>query len=293
MVSQWVYTRFGIGIADEAWWDFRTRLFRAVTLPSILRHVREGVHWVIFTDVDIPSRSRRALDAIAGNHGDGQIIIRPLRFVCELPDALEWEVGRDGLVGVTRLDDDDAVSDDFFGALQYEHEPCIVSQPLGFEADLATRIMRPIHAPMLSLNTTFIGNANLIAEYARVGHHMVGAWADKRGIPTKEVQSESGRSFIYSRHKQSDTSFGARRKAIREDEHSVVLTASARSRFGFDEAAFEDWRQFARTAPSAPSSKTWDRTSALNEQAYRLYKDLADVRRQQRSATANIFQPVD
>ena len=289
MVSHWVYTRFGIGISDEQWWNFRTRLFQAVTAPSMMRHVRSGVQWVIFVDADLPACTRKVLDSIAGIQGKGRVLVRPLRFACELPEALASEIGIDKIVGLSRLDDDDAISADFFEALQNEQMPCVVSQSWGYEADLATRVMRKIHSPLLSLNTTYIGPANLVAEYARIGHHRVGVWAAKQRLPIKEIRSATGYSFIYSRHKQSDTSFGARRKAILEDPNSTPLTQATRMRFGFDETAFQAWRGFAQTAPSTPASKTWEKTSELNAEAHRLFTELAKIRIQLKRATADVF----
>lgn len=293
MVSHWVYTRFGIGISDPQWWDFRTRLFQAVTVPSMMRHVRAGVQWVIFVDADLPASTRKVLDSITGIQGKGRVLVRPLRFACELPEALAAEIGTDEMVGLSRLDDDDAISEDFFEALQNEEIPCVVSQSWGYEVDLATRVMRPIHSPLLSLNTTFIGPASLVAEYARIGHHRVGVWAGKRGLPVKEVRSATGYSFIYSRHKQSDTSFGSRRRAILEDPNSTPLTQATRMRFGFDETVFQAWREFAQTAPSTPASKTWDKTAELNAEAHRLCTELAKIRIQLRRTTADVFSPAE
>jgi hypothetical protein len=257
----------------------------------MLRHVRSGVHWVIYVDTDMPAATRSFLDSISGNQGEGQVIVRRLRFACELPEALASEVGTDGIISISRLDDDDAVSEDFFRPVLDEHMPCVVSQSWGYEVDLAMRIMRPIYSPLLSLNTTFIGPASMTAEYAQIGHHRIGIWANKNNIPVKEVQSDKGPSFIYSRHKQSDTSFGAKRKAIREDQETVVLTPATRSRFGFDEIAFQAWREFAQTAPSAPASKTWDKTTDLNAQVSRLLNEIAQLRRELTLATADIFHP--
>lgn len=291
MVSHWVYTRFGIGIADEQWWEFRTRLFQALTAPSMMRHVRRGVQWIIFVDVDMPAATREVLDSISGIHGQGRVVVRPLKFACEVPEALVAEIGIDGMVGLTRLDDDDAISEEFFDVLHHEQIPCVVSQSWGYEVDLAKRIMRPLYSPLLSLNTTFIGPADLMAEYAQIGHHRVGVWAKKREFPVKEVRSATGPSFIYSRHKQSDTSFGAKRKAILEDPQAITLTPATRSRFGFDEAAFQAWRDFAQTAPSTPAGKTWDKTAELNAEAHRLYTEIAKIRLQLTRATSDIFLP--
>lgn len=281
------YTRMGIGISDRRWWEFRLRLFAAVTLPSVARHCRDGAKWILFIDsamdADLINRLKKL---VIGEGIEKRVQIAPIDFVNDIPENLQKICNGNNYVRIVRIDDDDAISADFFDRVPTGVG--LYTLPLGYEIALTERKMIGVNRPFLSLNTIYSGPTSLVESYAWVGHHRLPEWAVTHSMPVVEIDSKS-RSFLYVRHKQSDTSYGGRRKLIVESPSVVYLTAGAKDRFGVDDAALEEWRAFARTAPAAPASKTWDRTAKLNAEADACKKKLKQIKDQIRAETADIF----
>lgn len=190
-------------------------------------------------------------------------------------------------VRVVRVDDDDAISKNFLDLVPDDEG--IHTFPLGYEVDLAGRKMRITRRPFLSLNTVYQGPAQWVEEYVRLGHHRIEEWAKSRRLPANLV-STPHKVYIYSRHKQSDSTFGAVRRAIHDDPTARVFTAVARADFGLDEILFEAWRAHARNAPSTGNTKTWDRNNEITDQASQLLKQLDQLNGEARKNTANIFE---
>jgi hypothetical protein len=282
------YTRFGIGVSDPQWWEYRLRLFQAVTLPSIATHLNHETRWVIMVDGMMNPKLSRELHRIVQETGKaGHIDITPVLAYAHAPRMLGAMLSHHQTVRVIRVDDDDAISHNFLD-LAPETDG-IHTFPLGYEVDLAGRQMRLTRRPFLSLNTIYQGPGQLVEEYVRLGHHRIQEWADKHQLPTARI-STPDKVYIYSRHKQSDSTFGAVRRAIHDDPTTRVFTASARADFGINDARFDEWRKHARTAPSTGNTKTWDRNTEITNQAAQLLKQLDELNRAARRNTANIFE---
>lgn len=214
------------------------------------------------------------------------VSIVPVLTYAHAPRMLGAMLAHYQKVRVVRVDDDDAISKNFLELAP--DSDGIHTFPLGYEVDLAGRQMRITRRPFLSLNTIYQGPGRLVEEYVRLGHHRIREWANQHQLATTRV-STPHKVYIYSRHKQSDSTFGAVRRDIRDDPTSKVFTAGARREFGINEELFDGWRKFAITAPSTGSVKTWDRNAEITNQAAQLLKQLDALNKLARENTENIF----
>ncbi len=68
MHPHFLITRYGIGVRDPDWYEYKINLFKAITLPSICAQVRPNFFWLIVIDSKIPSESLLALNAATQTH---------------------------------------------------------------------------------------------------------------------------------------------------------------------------------------------------------------------------------
>jgi hypothetical protein len=293
------YTRMGIGVFDPRWWDYRIRLFAATTLPSVSRFCTLGAEWIIFIDEDMDPSTLKSLQDLIHSAGlEKSVTFAPVQFhfdaFAELAAFAGARVKAGQNVGLIRIDDDDALASDFLvrchsRLVEVEFEPAIITLSAGWEVSLAERKMRPINLEFMSLNTFFYGPISLVQSFAQAGHHRLIDWAPRNGLHVI-VDDDPHHSFMYMRHKQSDTSFGARRKAILEDEGCRFLTQASYSSFGIDQQRLGDWRDHAKNAPSTGRNKTWEISATIVEDASRLRKELLSKKIQLRELTSEVFE---
>lgn len=293
------YTRLGIGVFDPKWWDYRLRLFAAVTLPSVGRFCSPDVQWVIFIDEDMDQSTLSKVEGLVISAGlESSVTFVPLQFHFDAFDVLarlaSSRAEGDGNIGLVRIDDDDALSADFiarcFGLLlKQDSAPALITLPAGWEVSLADRKMRPITLEFGSMNTFYFGPVALVQSFAAVGHHRLGAWAPKHGLQVI-VDTDPRPAFMYMRHKQSDTSFGAHRSSILGDEAARFMTQATYAQFGIDQENLNVWRDYARTAPSTGANKTWEVAASVVADASRIKKELNSKKDTLRKLGSDVFR---
>lgn len=209
-----------------------------------------------------------------------------MRYIQRYPGTLQALGRHHDEVRVVRIDDDDAISEDFFRL--FPAEAGVHTLPSGYEVDLLRRTLRPLWKPSLSLNTVFHGRPELVQSFARVGHHIIPKWAKKHRVQYNEID-HNNKAFIYSRHKQSDSNFAAVRKSIAEDPLNGTFTAGLRRRFGLDDEKYLDWRRHAREAPNSGSRKTWSINTELNKAAAEKLSEFEALAEAAHRNTGNLF----
>lgn len=294
----WFYTRLGIGVFDPQWWKFRLLLFAATALPSVARFCRQGAHWAIFVDDQMDDATLTRVKGLIDQEGiGGNVHLVPIQFNFDLPARLHQLIsdrhfGNEN-VSLIRIDDDDAVAENvltrFADSLPSGDNPTLVSLIRGWEVALAERKMRPMFLEYGSLNTMFHGPTSMVEAYAGTGHHQLKSWAVTAGL-RMVLDAGHDRSFMYVRHKQSDSSFATRRAAIMRDRGCRDVTRSTLQRFGINEDRMQAWREYARTAPGMGNRKTWDIASDINERAYFAANDRHSLKQELISATSSILQ---
>lgn len=282
-VFTYFYTRFGLGVSDPQWMEYRLRLFQAVTLPSVRAHLNKHTKWLIYIDEKMHPRAKEWLRTIS-DHPSIQLI--PVVTMAQIPYKLANMLAGMGTVRLIRIDDDDAISTDFLEAIPLSAG--VHTLPNAYEVDLMQRTMRPIQRPFLSLNTVYQGPAEHAEVYARMGHHRIERWATNNGMTVNHVKTQSP-VCIYSRHKQSDSNYPTVHRQIAEDKYATPFNLPTRARFGIDESLFQQWREFASAAPKTPSGSVWSKSQELNNEAARLWHRLYEINTEIREVTRDLF----
>lgn len=109
------------GLFSESRLDMRMKVFKKICLPSILNQTWKRFYWVILVDSELPSKYRNELDAIASTHP----FIRILEWKPDQYKLSHFDWLKDADIDVdcnhmitTRLDDDDALHQDFTNLIQ-------------------------------------------------------------------------------------------------------------------------------------------------------------------------------
>jgi hypothetical protein len=285
------YTRFGLGVSDERWMDFRLSLFQAVTLPSIARFCRNGARWVLFVDTWMRPRHLETLRAaIASVPGGERIHIEAIDVMVQMRARMSQLTAGLDQVTLVRIDDDDALPEDFFDGIPLE--PGVYTRPDGYEVALADGVLRAHRYPFHSMNTVATMPQNLVRKFLHVSHSKTYLWAEEHGLPA-HVLDDGEPSYLYTRHKLADNKYRALLPKILQDENRSDLTPELRRRFGLDEAALERWLAMEPGVPDLADTKTrtWNMTTELNQEALRLVKQLEAVHGRIWDATGDLLEP--
>lgn len=281
------YTRFGIGVSDERWLDYRIGLFEAVTLPSVARFCAAGAQWYLFTDLWMQERLhirlQKTIDRVEGGEN---IRIVPLPLAAYMAPTLGALISEREMLSVVRIDDDDALSSDYFGLVPGGRGLTTVSH--GYEVLMAERKMRPMDHPYHSMNTVFTGTPEEVQSFARVGHHRIEEWGKKTKARINVMETDAF-GYAYARHKLADSGFGSIRRSLLDDQATVPLSDAWRRRFGFDEDLFQQWRDLDRLTPKLSKAKTWLRGGDLLEEAAALSTNMARTHRGIRTSTSDLL----
>lgn len=265
------YTRFGIGVFDDAWLDFRIRAFGAITLPSITRILRPGDKWIIFIDRNMPAQRLQEFRAvIEANPAAASIELAFVRYAFEVADALEDRIRYtmpDAPMYLSRIDDDDALRHDTIHlfrdlAIRTEGDELFMSASSAIEFFPVERLILEGSHPLL-VNVAY-GRADSIQGFARSGHHALREWAERTGKVIAELGEEHA-VFLYNRHRQSSSRFASRRSNARDDPKGRKWLASDFRAFNLDVDRLVEFRLFAADAPYAKDGSAW---ADSDEQTY-------------------------
>lgn len=117
-------TRIGIGVYDQAWFDYRLRLFESITVPSMKAQTCQDFSWLLIVDREMPAKAREQLDQAIAGMSNAKIVA--VEFKTDLKaTVVRWSKRRAVAKGVeyvmtSRLDDDDAMRVDAFERLHRE-----------------------------------------------------------------------------------------------------------------------------------------------------------------------------
>lgn len=59
--QHFIITRYGIGVREAEWYEYRIKIFSNITLPSVVSQHRLGLYWLIVIDFEIPCAAYFAL----------------------------------------------------------------------------------------------------------------------------------------------------------------------------------------------------------------------------------------
>jgi hypothetical protein len=281
------YTRFGLGVADERWTDFRLALFKAVTMPSVARFCAEGASWVIFVDTWLrPHHDRELREAIASQPGAERIRVEPVDFMVQMRARMAELTAEHETVTLVRIDDDDALADDFLDLVPAGQG--LFTLPRGYEVVLADGVLREMRHPFHSMNAILTAPHALVREYVRVSHSDTRRWAEQQGLRVQVVEDATP-AYLYVRQELADTGYRVHRENVLADTSHRELTPELVRRFGVDVNELQRWRELASGYPALSETKTWNHSHGLNREALPLLDELEQVHRRIWDATSDLL----
>jgi hypothetical protein len=119
--DHFVLTRFNVKMpiyahGDEAWLAERIELFERYCLPSFKAQTNKDFTWLLFADQDSPDWFRQRLETCVA--GLAEVVYVDGFFTGETAAAAVHERARRSSVITTRVDNDDAIADDFIAVVQ-------------------------------------------------------------------------------------------------------------------------------------------------------------------------------
>lgn len=205
-----VATKFGIGVFNEQWLEYRQELFEVLTLPSMDAQSERNFVWILGIDRDMPERFRSRMDEIAST--------RPYIRLLELelfgdfePEVIEWcrkEAAAQGKGHIlsTRIDNDDALHVDLVGELHRHARallgerralPAAITATTGFQWVPATgqgfRAYHFSHSMGTSLLET-VGDFEMV--YTK-NHRKIPDWAVEKNGSVRAIDGDT-RWWLYA-----------------------------------------------------------------------------------------------
>ncbi|HIW61329.1 MAG TPA: putative rhamnosyl transferase [Candidatus Stackebrandtia excrementipullorum] len=129
-------TRVGIGVYDEAWFDYRLKLFSAVTVPSIAAQTCQDFTWLLVVDKQMPPKARGVFDEVIKPLKN--VVVLEVEFKADFRKTVaRWSkeyaaVKRADFVLSSRLDDDDALHITAFERIHAETDGFFTREDLRF-----------------------------------------------------------------------------------------------------------------------------------------------------------------
>jgi|SRR5690554_3801652 len=142
----WKTAKDGSPIRTETWLEERFDLFEKYCLPSVVNQKNQNFYWLIFFDIDTPDKYRDRIEKMTSQYAnfkplyiDGTKSLRPSlkQFIIENSNQT------DDFIITTRLDNDDAIHQDFVSTVQslaVEKHETVIDLRRGYQMNLSDDI---------------------------------------------------------------------------------------------------------------------------------------------------------
>jgi hypothetical protein len=244
-------TRIGIGVYDEAWFDYRLRLFQSVTVPSIASQTSRDFSWLLVVDKNMPPVARSRFDAAIAKLDNAVVI--PVEFKTDFRKAVvRWSRQKAESAGAayvlsSRLDDDDALRTDAFERLQAEtadflrssrHRYAVFSFNLGCMWLPSRRRGYTRYHDSHSLGLSVVEPAEVCRSVYAWPHREIKQQLAPRGTYIRGLAGDT-LWWLYAAHNLSDseTGSGIRLEKIMNHRYGYPVDESILGYFGLDPAA--------------------------------------------------------
>lgn len=290
-----IVTRLGVGVYDEAWWNARLTVFEAITWPSVSRFQHLDVTWNLMVDVDMPVAALDKLKRIVRDSRPGFCVLRFVENHSHLNSAISCALGASAVssekIIAYMIDDDDAISADFFENIfkiinQHPEKSQVISLSNGNALDAPDGRIATLHYVASTTNTVFYMEPSKVRLIIFTAHFKWLETAKNMGFLSVENSEFSGQS-LYTYHQQGDGSYEQRISAL---DDWRTLTDEDCTRFGIRKEIFENWRKVQANVPPT-IGLTWRRTQSEQLQLSEVYRQARALKRQMIETNSDIFDP--
>jgi hypothetical protein len=233
----------GIGIYDEAWFDYRLTLFERITFPSVSQQRNAEFTWLIAVDRNMPSAARSRFDRIVAE--SPRVLILELELKTDfVPAVSAWCTAHgadDGRLLTSRVDDDDALRLDAFEhlhamadrALAHERTYGVFSFELGARWDPLHNLAYRAYHHSLGIGLSFLEPLSEARTVYSRPHLNIKSLVAPKGA---YIESMGGADYfwLYTTHAMADTDKGDQRRVekIRKHAWREELSAAELASFG-------------------------------------------------------------
>lgn len=225
-IDQYVVIRFGIGIKNSTWFDYRFNLLGGLLLPSLLNQSDRDFHLIVVTDEDLPEEARLRLLSLLSDFGRFDVL--SASRIYSISDPLMSKIRElSSFTGspstlITRIDDDDALDKDaistsketFFrkvGEVEQEPPNGIMAARSGYASFIEDMLLKETDslgppnsfgAPSAMLTT--YGSPTSVLDPYSFPHNLCIEYAKKNGLEFDWFLSDR-RLFLHTRHRHADS----------------------------------------------------------------------------------------
>lgn len=283
-------TRLGIGVYDQAWFDYRLELFRTITVASMAAQTSQDFTWLIVVDANMPPKARATVEQAIAGLTNTEIL--DVEFKTDFrPTVAAWctqtarRTATDHVL-TSRLDDDDALKTNAFERIHTEaadflttspHQYAVFSLNIGTMWLPAQRRGYTRYHDSHSLGLSLMEPASHVTTVYSKPHRDIKQQFTPRGAHIKGIDGDT-RWWLYATHRMadSDTGDGTRYKKIMEHKYGYHLDDNLLETFGLDPQAID-----ALTHVTEPQAATPIKRLTLRAMDYE--REIKTQREKQRS----------
>lgn len=161
-----IVTRLGIGISRPSFFRQHVEVMRVGLARSLAAQTERNFEWVVVADTQIDADSQAALERVLSAANGRLVLLDPVvtgRLAPIPKDVLDD--ANDGLLVLSRIDDDDALHREFVArlhqtALDASGLPCSVAFADGLDVYPAERLYRPYHHPTIPVGLSVVSRGD-------------------------------------------------------------------------------------------------------------------------------------
>lgn len=211
-MKHFVITRFGLGISDESWYEYRISLFKSVTFNSLKSQTNKNFTWIILVDPLISESANAQLAQCKAEFPQIEIVtFAPLEDLVwdVVPRKMILEYCSDEWILTTRIDDDDAWRRDYVEKLQKyanenlgEEKGAGIEFPEGWEIDISGKTVAHLRYHFHSMGYSILTRRNELYTVYDGSHSDMAKNLEQRGYKLI-VAENSEKMWLYIRHRQA------------------------------------------------------------------------------------------
>ena len=286
LIGHVVVMRFGIGIFDERWLDHRLKLFKAITLPSLISQCKDSeFYFGLQVDKNIPEyyydHLRRLISVIPNAE------IRKLELHYDRKVDHQEQIERivnekhyDYIIS-TRIDDDDALTTGSFSAIMntartlvdkgFVPSAIIIRHGLRF-APLENRGLWHDHDSHSTGASVLIPVGSKTNIYS-FNHTKIPSYFKDKGWNVCYIEKDQA-AWLYTVHKYSDTDYESKVNKIKNHKDAVVPNQEDLQKFSVNEESLKEWIELERSVKPLVGGKMTDFIRDIEDKIVKLRKML-------------------
>ncbi|WP_417558562.1 glycosyltransferase [Mesoflavibacter zeaxanthinifaciens] len=145
-VETWKTAKDGSTVLTDEWLEERFELFEKYCYPSVINQKNKNFYWVIFFDIDTPKIFKGRIENLIRNHDFIDILyidgIKAMNHSFNQYILEKLENTKDFII-TSRLDNDDAIHQDFVGTIQKLAIPkneTVIDLRKGYQMDISENV---------------------------------------------------------------------------------------------------------------------------------------------------------